>query len=170
MYQAIWGTSDWNIVVKDTIEKKPEEIVARADLETKLPPKSNKDFPRSIRSRLAEINQKKKDEIEKYENSQKFLKALHKSYNELEPADRLEIYESDHMVKIITDYQWQKMDTLWFQQNRGSHPCMRKPFKDPEIEADLKVLVDTLAQPSQQQPAQGRNIPNSSANLFRIQS
>lgn len=93
MYQVIWGTAEWNIVMKETIEKSSKEIVAKAETETKIRPPGKGEFPKSVRKRLAEIN-KAKDEPE-----EKFLKALTKPYSELEPADRLEIYDSDCMVK-----------------------------------------------------------------------
>jgi len=46
---------------------------------------------------------------------------------------------------------------------------MKKSLDDPEIEADIKTLNEILAHPQQQQQ-QKRQIPNNSANLFRIQS
>ena len=106
---------------------------------------------------------KEKEDIE--DSNTKFLNALTKPYSELDPRDRLEVYEWDCMVKrnIILKYQWQKMDTLWFQQNPLCHSNMKKICQDVEIEADLDKLYEALNATQNQ-----RNIPDKSAALFRI--
>jgi hypothetical protein len=170
VYETLWGRQPWNMVSKDTISLKPNEVVAKAAEYTK---KINfkRDTPKPIRGRLKEITDKKRALEGRDEPNSKFIKAMTKPYSELAPEDRLELYESDCMIKrnLILATQWQKMDTLWFQENRSSHPCMKKPLKDPEIEADIQNMNEALDPPKQQRE-HGRQISNSSANLFRINS
>lgn len=193
MYQVIWGTGNWNVVNKENIEKSSKEVVKKAPIPNILEKESTTDFPTSIRSKLDDVMAKQKQKEEKVEKSEangKFLDALTKSYSELNPEDRLELYDSDCLLKrkLILEYQWQKMDTLWFQENNTKlYSCMDKPAKDPEIEADIQKLVDCLSRfPEGDRNAaadgqraanagQGtgqtpRQISNGSANLFRLQN
>lgn len=172
MYQALWGTGEWNVVSKENIEMNPKELIAKAQGDITMSTDDEGELPKSIRHKISDINAKQKEKEDKEESNAKFLNALTKPYSELDPGDRFELYESDCMIKrnLILNYQWQKMDTLWFQQNRGSHPCMKKPYNDPEIEADISMLNECLSQQPQQQQQQPRQIPNGSATLFRIQN
>lgn len=162
---------------KQTIGKKPQEIMDSADKHTEKIPGTKESLPKSIRASLTKIIEhqrevEEKNEEEKSNPQYKFLNALMKPYSDLDPRDRLELYENEAITKrnIILAYQWKRMDTLWFQENKRSHPYMKKPFNDKEIEADLKILMDELNISQQQQQQPGRNISNGSAHLFRLQN
>ena len=144
--------------------------MAKADEEIKKMEIGKAENPKSIRVKLSKIMKEQRENEENIGNQShvKFLNAMMKPYSELDPNDRLELYESESLVKrtIILNYQWKKMDTLWFQENKRSHPYMKKPYRDLEIEADLKILMEKLN--NSHQPNAARNISNGSANLFRL--
>ena len=125
-----------------------------------------KKMPKSIFKKLDSIMSKKRDKQKKEDENKRFLTALTKPYCELDCSDRVELYEGDCMIKrnLILDHQWAKMDTLWFQQNYKSHPYMKKPHRDVEIEEDIKKLCECL----QPQHPPSRQVPAGSANLFGL--
>lgn len=165
LYQWIWGSSEWNQVQKDNVERSSKDTIDKVKVDPNLTREKDSEFPKSIRTKLNEINQKHKEKEDIEDPNTKFLNALTKPYSELDPRDRLEVYECDWMVKrnIILKYQWQKMDTLWFQQNTLCQSSMKKISNDVEIESDLDQLYEALNATQNQ-----RNIPEKSKNLFRI--
>jgi hypothetical protein len=125
MYEVLWGKMNWNAVSKDTISMDASQIIEKANDALKKSEEFKIQIPGSIKKRLKDLtNKKRKDRDMKDEPNAKFLNTLTKPYSDLNPEYRLELYESDCMIKrkLILTTQWQRMDTLWFQQNRGSHP------------------------------------------------
>jgi len=186
LFQSIWGTNnEWNVVSKQTIGKKPGELMESAEKHLVKIPEGKGGMPRSIRDNLTKLIEKQreaeeKDDEDKAHPQYKFLNALMKPYSELHPVERLELYQNEATIyetsaiensvkrNIILSYQWRKMETLWFQENKRSHPYMKKPYNDPEIEADLKILMEKLN--INQRSNAGRNISDGSKELFRIQN
>lgn len=71
---------------------------------------------------------------------------------------------------MILEHKWAKMDTLWFQQNYRSHPYMKKPQRDTEIELDIDKCTECLNPQPQAQQMNRQQVPNGSAELFRLNS
>jgi len=167
LYQSIWGTYEWNHVLKENVDRSSKDTIDKVRIDPNLAIVKNPETPRSIRTKLNEIIQKQKarEGEDDEEKTAKFLRALTIPYSELDARERFELYETDSMLKrnLIINYQWQKMDTLWFQENYKCHPCMKKIPKDPEIESDFDKLYECLNPTQQHKP-----ISEKSANLFRI--
>ncbi|CAI2384386.1 unnamed protein product [Moneuplotes crassus] len=184
LFQTVWGAEHhWNKVSRETINRTPLELMEAAQHFVQEIPEGNNQMPKEIWKNLRTV-------IEKYEEAEreqeakatpkrKFLRLLMKPYNELHPVERLELYQNEANIyegvplennfkrNLILSYQWKKMETSWFQENMSSHPCLKKPFNDPEIEADLKGLMEKII--IIQQHSQARNDSHSTRNLHQSQ-
>ena len=94
------------------------------------------EFPKSIRNQLdcITIAQNIKGE----ENEKIYISNFNKTKGTLDDKETR---------GVIYNYRWQKMDTLWFQQNRHLHPSNLKVANESEIEADFDRLLEALEWP-----------------------
>lgn len=97
LYSTLWGNEDWNIVDRNNISRPPKDTIAKVDIDSKIKEygKNRKKAPTPIFKKIESIIVQKKELQKKDEGDKRFLAALTKPYSELDPSDRLDLYEGD---------------------------------------------------------------------------